>query len=282
MAKSDRICSVDGCGKKARGKGWCSAHYTRFRRYGDPLGQSPAYNPISEGETCAVEGCLKPQAAKGWCRSHYLRWYRYGTPLGRGEKNNHFHSGACGVDGCKEPYMAKGYCRAHYSKMWRYGDPVQDVRSHVPEGAHLEWIKAHSTYNERGCLIWPFRRNKKGYAVCSIDGRFTMAYRAMCEVVNGAPPSAEHQAAHSCGEGHKGCVNPTHLRWATAQENADDRILHGRSCRGEESAVAKLTSDDIREIRASTEDSRVVAAKYGIVRDYVYDIRNLKTWQHLD
>lgn len=32
------ICSVDGCGKSHYGRGFCSAHYQRFRRHGDPLG----------------------------------------------------------------------------------------------------------------------------------------------------------------------------------------------------------------------------------------------------
>lgn len=36
MAKP-KICSVPNCGKPARGHGWCSAHYTRWRRHGDPL-----------------------------------------------------------------------------------------------------------------------------------------------------------------------------------------------------------------------------------------------------
>lgn len=35
MAK--RLCSIDGCGKKHFGKGWCNAHYSQWRTYGDPL-----------------------------------------------------------------------------------------------------------------------------------------------------------------------------------------------------------------------------------------------------
>lgn len=31
------ICTIDGCTKKAKGRGWCSAHYERWRRNGDPL-----------------------------------------------------------------------------------------------------------------------------------------------------------------------------------------------------------------------------------------------------
>jgi hypothetical protein len=31
-------CTIAGCEKAARRRGWCTAHYTRWRRHGDPLG----------------------------------------------------------------------------------------------------------------------------------------------------------------------------------------------------------------------------------------------------
>ena len=36
MADS-RICSIDGCGKPHLARGWCSAHYERWRKHRDPL-----------------------------------------------------------------------------------------------------------------------------------------------------------------------------------------------------------------------------------------------------
>jgi hypothetical protein len=41
----------------------------------------------------------------------------------------------------------------------------------------------------------------------------------------------------------------TNLRWATAKENQDDRAKHGTHNRGERSATALLTWDNVREIR---------------------------------
>lgn len=32
-----RVCDVDGCEGIHFGRGWCSKHYNRWRRYGDPL-----------------------------------------------------------------------------------------------------------------------------------------------------------------------------------------------------------------------------------------------------
>lgn len=32
-----RLCSIPDCGKRVYGHGWCSKHYQRWRRHGDPL-----------------------------------------------------------------------------------------------------------------------------------------------------------------------------------------------------------------------------------------------------
>jgi hypothetical protein len=76
------------------------------------------------------------------------------------------------------------------------------------------------------------------------------AHRFVCQEVHGAPPSDRHHAAHSCGKGHEGCINPRHLRWATPLENAHDAIVAGTYPHGETVGTAKLTECDIRNIRA--------------------------------
>lgn len=36
-------CAVDGCDKPVASRGWCHAHYARWRKYRDPLGSTPRY-----------------------------------------------------------------------------------------------------------------------------------------------------------------------------------------------------------------------------------------------
>lgn len=82
MAKSHRICSVEGCGKSAHrndggARGWCSLHYMRWYRNGDPLlNLNPRQVPV-----CVVEGCGKgtKHSAQGMCGAHYQRWLKRGT-----------------------------------------------------------------------------------------------------------------------------------------------------------------------------------------------------------
>lgn len=39
-----RTCSIDGCEKKTLARGWCSKHYQRWQKHGDPLGGNTRYS----------------------------------------------------------------------------------------------------------------------------------------------------------------------------------------------------------------------------------------------
>lgn len=71
-------CSVEGCGRKRMGKGFCSSHYQRFTKYGDPLA-GPGRGPKVQHEACTVDGCGKRHAARGLCQMHYRRWALFGS-----------------------------------------------------------------------------------------------------------------------------------------------------------------------------------------------------------
>lgn len=70
-----RICSIEGCTDRVRGRGWCNKHLLRAQRHGDPLGGGTSPSP---GATCSVEGCDTPHHSKGMCAVHYRRFQRTG------------------------------------------------------------------------------------------------------------------------------------------------------------------------------------------------------------
>lgn len=264
-----KVCSVVGCGKAVKARGWCNTHYDRWHRWGDPHALKRDPPVLEKPAVCSHDGCQRKVLAKGLCTTHY-------------HQNHLANSAECAVKECKKPRKAKGYCQKHYERFLRHGDPEAHVPDTTPAGEQSRWIHEHSKWTSDDCLPWPYKRNEQGYGVTRWDGRKIGAHRAMCIVVNGSPPSEEHQTAHSCGNGHEGCVNPNHLRWATPKENAQDRILHGTNLPGEESPVAKLTEADVLAIRNSKKAHKSLSKKYNVSLTYIYMLKKGLAWKHLD
>lgn len=182
----------------------------------------------------------------------------------------------CSIDGCSNPYKAGGFCQKHYQRQKKHG--TVQVRG-TERGSLIKWVHAHVGYKSDDCLIWPFHRLKCGRAY--MGGR--PVSRLMCELAHDKPPTANHQAAHTCGQGHAGCVNPRHIRWATRAENEMDKVLHGTMPRGELHSHAKLTARDVLEIRETTGISQqAIADNYGVSRGAIQCILERTSWGWLE
>ncbi|SFQ33705.1 hypothetical protein [Nitratireductor indicus] len=152
-------------------------------------------------------------------------------------------------------------------------------RAHWGEAADY-FYRVVLNYEGDDCLIWPFQREQKGYAVFAYKRRSTLAGNIVCNNVFGPPPTDRHQAAHSCGNGSGGCVNPKHLRWATPEENEADKKIHGTVVRGEAVKNSKLTVSDVRAIRSlrATHTARDLAEKFGVSRVNIWRVLNGSRW----
>ena len=107
-----------------------------------------------------------------------------------------------------------------------------------------------------------------------------MVQRIICEKTSGATPTAGMQAAHSCGNGHLGCVNPSHLSWKTRTANADDKRTHGTATSGERNGGAKLTADDVQKIRSlqGKLTQREIAALFGVGQSTISMVHSGAIW----
>jgi len=80
------------------------------------------------------------------------------------------------------------------------------------------------------------------------------------------------------------CVNPAHLFLGTQADNLHDMAKKGRSRRGERHGRAKLTEQDVHEIRQMLKGGifqRVIAEKYGVTRATIGAINTGKSWAWL-
>lgn len=191
--------------------------------------------------------------------------------------------GGCACKGCCKPHHKKGYCRSHYWRLWRHGDPLA---GRTPPGDLLRFIhEVAMAHTGDECLTWPFGKGLDGYGRVKVDGKSHLASRYVCELVRGAPPTPDHEAAHSCGKGHEACIAPEHLWWKTHTENQADKIAHGTNtgARGERHGHAKLTEAEVREIRSmkgSASQSKL-AEKFIVSRTTIRNIHNGRKWAWL-
>jgi hypothetical protein len=152
----------------------------------------------------------------------------------------------------------------------------------MPQGGHnkgkgqnLIWLKDRISYDSDECLIWPFSINHQGYGQIGYYGKVRKAHRVMCELAKGPPPSPKHEAAHECGNGHLGCVNPKHLNWKTPAGNRADTIRHGTWAK---KVKRRLTIDQVEEIKLNPSSCVVLAEQYNVSVSSIFKIRRGETW----
>lgn len=189
----------------------------------------------------------------------------------------------CSVEGCGNRHSAKGLCKFHYDRAYYHGDALGGgPRRTSRRGDALKWLLAHMDTPDGTCLIWPFSDDGHGYGQINYKGHVTKAHRVMCRLVYGEPPTNRHEAAHSCGNGSGGCVHPKHLRWATPEENASDKIAHGTTNRGLRSARVRLSEEQVRAIREMRgRNQKEIAALFGVSRTTVSSILDGSNWAWL-
>ena len=190
----------------------------------------------------------------------------------------------CGVPDCNgnahhHDQGHKGFCNKHYKRLYRYGDPLKKMRASNGEVKRFyrDVVLAHEGHD---CLVWPYYRNEFGYGVLQSEGRTSIVPRQVCEDAHGQPPTPQHQSAHSCGNGHLGCVSKHHLSWKTRPENEADKLIHGTHNRGVKNGRAKLSEDQAREILSlkGLVSQRILAQRYNVIRQTISDIHRGENW----
>jgi hypothetical protein len=136
------------------------------------------------------------------------------------------------VENCVSPHDAHGFCSLHRQRWERFGDPLRE-NVLTDDGLPQAFIEAALTLNTDDCIPWPYSRDHKGYAKISVlckDGKWRprRVQRIVCQRTHGKPRGKRNEAAHSCGNGHLGCINPNHLRWLTRKENMAEMREHQR------------------------------------------------------
>jgi hypothetical protein len=144
-----------------------------------------------------------------------------------------------------EAFLNSGFIKPH-----RTGPlPKREGRGrNCGKGRAFEWLCQHVSYDEKKCLFWPFSKSNGRPGLVGYRGRAFRPVRLMCMLAHGAPPTAQHLAAHTCGRSKNGCINPRHLAWKTASQAMYDEFREGR--RISYGKGGKLMPSEVAEIRA--------------------------------
>lgn len=197
----------------------------------------------------------------------------------------------CSIEDCTRPAVARTWCRAHWKHWRRWGDPefFQTERAKVPPLDRF-MAKVDQSSGPNGCWLWTASRDPLGYGFFRMTPGETMwrAHRAAWTLLVGPIP-AGLVVCHHCD--NPPCVNPAHLFLGTDADNCADRVAKGRSSRrvshrGETSPLAKLTEQDVREIRERYARGgiyqRELGVEYGVSQTEVGRIVRGVRWRQAD
>jgi hypothetical protein len=155
----------------------------------------------------------------------------------------------------------------------------------LPEFFRL-WCCVDFNVGELGC--WERRATQccGGYTQLKavVDGRHKreLAHRWVYRRYRGPIPEGlevRHLCHNAC------CVNPDHLAIGTHTENMQDSVRAGRRPFGETTWCAKLTDEDVAEIRrlyaAGGISQPALAKRYGVNNSVICRAIAGKTWRHV-
>jgi len=130
-----------------------------------------------------------------------------------------------------------------------------------------------------GCFLWLGSVDRDGYGRFSLAKKAFRAARVSLEL-SGVKPPPDALVLHHCDT--PACINPFHLYWGDAAANAKDGIERGRFRLGSYVHLAKLTDEDVSEIRrllTTGESQEKIAARFGVKQITISDIKLGKTWK---
>jgi hypothetical protein len=141
-----------------------------------------------------------------------------------------------------------------------------------------EKLISKSKRTDGGCWEYQGYQDRGGYCHIFYKGKERRVHRVAWMTWRGPIPDGLF-VLHHCDNPR--CINPKHLFLGTDADNAHDKISKGRAVnlKGEDHGNAKLTSQQVSEIRMSGLPQRVTASIYGVSKTEVGRIRRREYWR---
>jgi hypothetical protein len=156
------------------------------------------------------------------------------------------------------------------------------------------------------CWLWMGSHSTAGYGTITVDSKAILVHRLAYELTFGPIPDGLW-VLHRCDT--PACVRPVHLFLGTRTDNMQDMVRKGRHWvhtrperiprgaksgarlhpervpRGEKTTFAKLTAEQVREIRHlqrnGTLSQQAIGDMFGVSHSAISSIIHRKTWRHV-
>jgi hypothetical protein len=166
-------------------------------------------------------------------------------------------------------------CRKHYLRWYKHGDPT--IVKSTAEGVKQAAIAntKHGLWNHPLYPTWHTMMQRCYNPANAKYQRYGSRGIFVCDRWHDVRNFVADLATKPLGLtldriNNDGPYSPENCRWATPTQQARNR------------PQAKLTEEQVREIRVSREKGTDLAAQYGVSTTQISDIRNWRSWKHLD
>ena len=142
----------------------------------------------------------------------------------------------------------------------------------------------HTKYEKKdsGCWEWTDAKDKKGYGYYRSPTPTAGKAHRFSALIHGLDMS-QPVIRHMCN--NPSCVNPDHLASGSVKDNSDDKVKANRQPMGITNGRAKLTEQQVLEIRAKyipwAYSIPMLAKEYGVSNQVIGYIIKGKTWKHI-
>lgn len=193
-----KYCSIKGCEKLVKARGYCAMHYSRAVKNGAPGQAQPTRLPQAS-LACTTEGCERESHCNSLCHNHYREQIR----RAKGAKPRVKRDPECLLMSCNSPHYSLGYCADHYRRFKATGDPQEGV-------PFRRLILGRTECDVPGCL-----RPHVAGGLCGSHHATSLTYGVTterliellsqpCSICGSTEnPSIDHD--HSCCPGAKSC-----------------------------------------------------------------------------
>lgn len=137
----------------------------------------------------------------------------------------------------------------------------------------------YSEPRESGCREWTSATDEDGYGLLWWNGRKHGAHRLAWENHH-KKSAAGRLICHTCD--NPGCINPLHLFDGTPKQNSADMVAKQRQARGERHGGARLSENDVRNIRTDQRSQRAIAAAFDVAQTTIGLVKHRKSWKHVE